>query len=260
MLFSILLWADDNVDWDKKPVTICLDSETEWPPYYYHPVNDKGQIDSTVHVGASIDLIKRVFDVLEMDYVLKQMPWPRVLAAMKNNDGQEFCEMGWDMSINEDRIAWLLFTEPIYKIQSGGFYSKEKLPDLESFWGLAQLFSYNICGIRGYDYAPIESLISIRVGREQQALDLIALGRCDIFVSTIEPIVYGAKLGLYKLDENTTYLVGKGFDRVMHATVSVASTRAAWLHKKVGQALKELRLSGETDEIYKQYLEKGTGF
>ena len=188
------------------------------------------------------------------------MPWPRVLSALNDIDSREYCEMSWDMSLNEERLTWLLFTEPIYKIQSGGFYNKEKLPGLDSFWGLAQLFSYDMCGIRGYDYSPIESLISIRVAREQQALDLVALGRCDIFISTIEPIVYGAKMGLYEVDENTSHLVGNGFERVMHAVVSSASPRAEWLHKKIGKALKGLRESGETQKIFRKYIEDGTGF
>lgn len=241
-----------------KPVIICLDSETEWPPYYYHPAN--GQSEEEEHVGASIDLIHRVFEVLGIPFVIKQMPWPRVLAALNDPDSREFCEMSWDMSLNEDRLTWLLFTEPIYKIQSGGFYNKEKLPDLDSFWGLAQLFSYDICGIRGYDYSPIENLISIRVAREQQALDLVALGRCDIFISTIEPIVYGSKMGMYKLDENTDYLIGSGFERVMHAVVSAASPRGQRLHKRVGEALKQLRSAGEIERIFKKHLAKGTGF
>lgn len=242
------------------PVVICLDSETEWPPYYYHPKNSAGEIDRTRHVGASIDLIARIFEYLDKDYELRQMPWPRVLAAMQGIEGTELCEIGWDMSVNEDRLSWLLFTEPIYKIQSGGFYNKEKLPNLKSFWGLAQLFSYKICGIRGYDYSPVDSMVSIRVAREQQALDLLMLERCDVFLSTIEPIVYGAELGLYQVDPSIHHIVGKGFDRVMHATVSLASPRAQDLHRQLSQALAELRGSGEIEQIFKKYLPGGTGF
>jgi len=262
LLFPILCAAALNSENQQaiSPVVICLDSETEWPPYYYHPVSSQFDEEVVEHAGASIDLIHRVFEILDIPFVIKQMPWPRVLAALNDPDSREYCEMSWDMSLNEDRLTWLLFTEPIYKIQSGGFYNKEKLPDLDSFWGLAQLFSYEICGIRGYDYSPIEGLISIRVAREQQALDLVALGRCDIFISTIEPIVYGSKMGMYHLDENTDYLVGSGFERVMHAVVSAASPRGEWLHKQLAVALKQLRISGETGRIFKKYLAKGTGF
>jgi len=241
-------------------VIICLDSETEWPPYSYHPLGEDGEVDSSRHVGASVDLIEKVFSVIDIDFEVRQMPWPRVLAALKGIDGTELCEVTWDTSVNEERLSWLMFTEPIYKIHSGGFYNKEKLPDLDSFWGLAQLFSYNMCGIRGYDYSPIDGLLSTLVAREQQALDLVALGRCDIFVSTIEPIVYGAKLGLYKMDENTVHLIGKGFDRIMHAAVSKASPRAKELHNKISNVLGQLRKSGEIERIFVKYLPSGTGF
>ncbi len=246
-------------DLKTQPVVICLDSETQWPPYYYHPV-DEHEGKTTHREGASIDLIHRVFDELAMPFVIKQMPWPRVLEALKKPSKDEFCEVSWDMSLNEERLDWLLFTEPIYQISTGGFYNKNKLTGLDSFFGVAQLFSYEICGIRGYDYTPIDSLISIRVAREQQALDLVALGRCDVFVSTVETIVYGAKMGIYKLNENTDYLVGRGFERIMYAVVSTASPRAKQLHKQLNKALKQLKLSGETEVIFKKYIEKGTGF
>lgn len=244
ILFLLCLFAA-SAAYAEGAVSICVQAGLRWVPYSYQ---EAGQED--VFKGASIDVIREVFAELEMDYYLQPLPWGRVLQTLRDKEG---CDVVWDMSKNNTRIAEVLFTEPLYGVQVGAFYSKVHNPNMKTYKGVLGLLDYNVCGIRGYNYEPVEELVSIFASHRRQALELLARGRCDIFVGAYEPVFHGAQLGLFEVEKDIEFVHGAAFDRTLHAGVSRNAFRANELHEKLNKVLRKLRKSGRLAQIYAQH-------
>ncbi len=229
-----------------EPVYICVQEGLRWAPYSFQESNQQEELK-----GGSIDVIDAVFDDLNMQYQLRPLPWGRVLNELRSESG---CEVAWDMSKNTKRKVDILFSEALYEIHVGAFYSKAHNPNMKTLRGALGLLDYKVCGIRGYNYAPIEDLITIYTSRRQQALELLARGRCDIFVGAYEPVFHGERLGYLNVDKQIEFVHGAAFDRAMYVGVSRHSSRANSLLQQINQSLKKLKSTGKFQQIMSQHL------
>ncbi len=244
-------------------VRICY-HEGEWPPYIYFK-REKGKTDKSVVVGATVELFNEVFKRIGLSYSTTMGPWKRCLYEVTHFDKNKKFEMFTNGSYNEDRAEKYYITTALYKTQQGLFYSTKKFkipPKIES---AADLKNHSVCGILGYNYTMYRKLgVTNNIDTAAQGLahvlKKVAGQRCDFFPSPMEPILAGKKYGVYKYSDDIAAIrIPWAGTTTFHAFISKKSARAFELYTKINHEIQILQGSGESDEIFKKWLEEGDG-
>lgn len=242
-----------------KPVQVC-DDGAEWPPYiYYQRVG--GLPNKEVLEGATKDLMDRMFELAKLEYSVRLLPWKRCLNEVTTG---ETYEMLSNAGSNDERLAAYHRSIPIYATTAGVFYSASKFSDGIVLEQASDLNKYKLCGIGGYNYemyhrAGVKKEIDTGTQNAPATFSKVMLGRCDIFLSIIEPIFGAAAINQYQIPEGLTHNTVPGIEPTkFYLWVSKKSPRAQEILDKINKALIELQGSGEAELIYKKYLPGGT--
>lgn len=193
------------------------------------------------------------------------MPWKRCLHEVTNFDQQQKYEMTFNASYNEDRASKYYITSPLYRTRQALFYSTKRFPTLPKIPFGTTLKDYRLCGILGYNYtmyrkAGVTNDIDTRARGLASVLDQIDNNRCDFFPFPLEPISAGKRLGVYHYSDNISAIeIPWAGTTTFHAFIAKSSPRAFELYTQINQELQILQGSGESDEIFKQWLENGDG-
>jgi polar amino acid transport system substrate-binding protein len=239
-----------------QPVKIC-DDDSEWPPYSYFP-RVEGKADRSHLTGAMIDLIGKIFELIQMDYSITAIPWKRCLYEVATFAQNQTYEMAIEGTLNEERLNRYYVTTYVYTTTGGYWYSKTKFPRGPSVKGPEDLKNYSLCGIFGYNYAgygvPPE-LISSWPKTYQAAFNMLSLGRCDLFLSNIPTVLGKVTMGKLILPEGVVGKKVPGLESgTFHIFIAKTSPRALMLLTNVNQALHVLTFRGVTDAIFNKYL------
>jgi polar amino acid transport system substrate-binding protein len=239
-----------------QPVKICDDSR-EWPPYSYFP-RAEGKADTSKLTGAMIELVDKIFELIQMDYTITAIPWKRCLHEVANFAQSQTYEIAIEGTLNEERLNNFYVTTYVYTTTGGYWYSKKKYPQGPTVKRPEDLRNYNLCGIFGYNYAGYgvsPDLISSRPKNYQAAFTMVSLGRCDLFLSNIPTALGKVTLGELTIPEE---VVGEKVPGVelgtFHIFIAKTSPRAQTLLTNINQAIHVLNFRGTTDVIFNKYL------
>lgn len=235
----------------KKPqsISICED-ENEWPPYsYFLRVNGK---KSQKLAGYAVDVIDEILTRNQISYHIDLIPWARCMAVAAL--GKQY-QMVLNLSYSPERMQALLFSRPYYATTVYYYYSKRHHPDGLPLKGPADLKSFRLCGLRGYNYAGY--------GIDTRAIDqgagdfpaLIAkmhLGRCDLFLEKNEIMTAYAAIGRdYLADPDIGRAPMPGMKPgQFHFGVSRQYPEAEALRDLINQELIRMEDSGRLQEIW----------
>ncbi|MCL9780923.1 transporter substrate-binding domain-containing protein [Vibrio sp. S4M6] len=245
-------------------VNICNDN-AEWPPYTFHP-RDNGKADKSSLVGASYDTLKVIFQQAGMKMEMKMIPWKRCLDEVQNYAKKGQFELFMDGSSNDERMSKYIRTEAFYQTNQGYLYSTKKFPSGPEVKKVSDLNKYKVCGIAGYNYETymkngLTAEIDTRAKSPKNVLQKLSAGRCDIFLSAIEPILGGNLVGQITFTPDIKYAVLNELPKTkFYAWVSKGSPRSAQLVETINNGLNKLKADGELDKIFKKYTATGTGF
>lgn len=246
-----------------EPVHICY-HDGEWPPYIYFQRQNK-TVNTSVVEGATVTLFNKIFRRLKLDHSITMMPWKRCLHEVTTFNQQQKYEMTFNASFNEDRASKFYITSPLYRTRQALFYSTKKFTTPPTITSGADLKGYRLCGILGYNYtmyrkAGVINSIDTSARGLSNVLEQIANNRCDFFPSPMEPISAGKKLEVYNYSDHISAIeIPWAGTTTFHAFIAKSSPRALELYTQINQELQILQGSGESDEIFKQWLENGDG-
>ena len=219
-----------------------------------------GEVINGEAVGASVDFMREVFSRAGLHYEVKYLPWIRIQSSLKSYQDKQPCEVTWDVTQVDGREDWLYFSIPVYRTRAGFFYSSKFNPKPFALKNVVDLLDYRVCGIRSYEYGVLEKAIDFKVNKEQQALDLVAIGRCDLFYSAIEPIIQGGEqYNTYQIASDIQFTVIPFIDSKWHVVVSRASPRGETLYRLINQVIQTMQEAGDSELIYQQKVLGGTG-
>lgn len=238
------------------PVAICLGSANPWPPYTFSKPNSNDNNPEAL-TGAAFDLVQTALKMAKFDYRIQFMPWSRVQAEMAEFGKNKQCELTWDASFNPERAEKFYFSTPLYRTHLGVFYSRKKFstpPKIEN------LHSHDVCGVIGYNYSPynLGSQMTL-VNSVQQALGMVAAGRCDLFPGEIEVVKASAAINVITLEDSVESIPLPGLTKTFYAIVAKTSPRAAELAVQLNQAIIALQASGEAENMFHRYQSEGAG-
>ena len=152
---------------------------------------------------------------------------------------------------------------PIYKTRKGVFYSSRKYPAGIPISKLSDLNNFDICGIHGYnseymytgDGLKKDKKIDTGAKSVHDALRKIASGRCDLLLTSIEPVYGAAQIGKYNIPKYISVIPMSEMEpTTFHIFISRSSPRAYELLTKINQAILILQHNGVSKEIFKKYL------
>ena len=239
-----------------QPVQICDDS-AEWPPYSFFP-RPPAKAEQPVLTGAMVELVERIFALIKMDYRITAIPWKRCLHEVADFGQRRNYEMAIEGTLNEKRLEAFYMTAPVYTTTGAYWYSTQRFPQGPKIDSPADLRGYRLCGILGYNYTGYQipdGLVKIRPTTYQAALRMVALGRCDLFLSNIPTVVGKTQLAELTLPDG---IEGKRVPSLpsgtFHIFIAKSSPRAQTLLAEVNQAILTLAYRGITDDIFRKYL------
>jgi len=239
-------------------VKIC-DDGAEWPPYmYYERVN--GEINTQNIIGAVKELFDEAFMRSDLTYSVELIPWKRCMAEVENFDKTQNYEVFSNGGYSPQRTELYWPSIPLYVTHRGVFYSEKKYPQGPPITTKADVVDYKICGVLGYDYADILEWgdnITIYQGAKSNdaVLQQIDKGRCDIMITSMEPIYGAVAIGKYTIPEGIRSFPMPGLTvSTFHFWVSKKSPRAFELVTRLNTAIMEVIYTQDYTRIFTKYL------
>lgn len=243
-----------------QPVSIC-DDEAEWPPYiYYSRVN--GKPDKSKLTGATVELFDEVFKLIGMKYSIQLRPWKRCLMEVHRFGQNQKFEVFTNGSFSMERADKYYISTSIYETHKGVFYSKKQYPNGLPIRKLSDLNNFDrIDGVLGYTYEEykLNSNKNIYQGAPNISASLKRLSsqRCDILLSSLEPVYGGEAIAKYIIPPDIDSMVVPGIETTtFHMFVSKSSPRAYELVTRLNQAILILQHNGVSKRIFRKYLSK----
>ncbi|WP_163834174.1 substrate-binding periplasmic protein [Spartinivicinus ruber] len=216
-----------------EPVKIC-DDEGEWPPFIYYS-RSAGKLDKNTIIGASVELIEAAFKLTNFSYTLQMIPWKRCLDEVHHYGTRGKFEVFLNASFSMERAEKYYATTPIYHLNSGVFYSKDRFPKGPKINQPSDLNNYKLCGVLGYNYEYLYTKYglvkskTINQGAPSifSVLTMIANNRCEIFENSLEPIYGAVLIDKYKLPHNIASAPLPHADKIhYHIYIAKTSLRA----------------------------------
>jgi len=174
-------------------VHIC-DDDAEWPPYLYYQRQD-GRKGAPVR-GYSADVVAAIFARHGTAYSIELLPWKRCLQELRV--GTRY-QMLLSASSNPEREAEFLLSRPYYTTHDHYFYSRRAHPHGLALRRPADLNRYALGGISGYANSQLEGVdktAMIRTGNYVALVNMLRLGRGEVFAEDIEVIDGMSRLGI----------------------------------------------------------------
>jgi len=147
-------------------------------------------------VGMSVELIKLIFDDLQIPVTTKILPWARSIKNLKEGEIDAILTFFH----SEERATYATFTVPYTTVGTSVFVHKGKT---FPFYSWHDLISYRGVAIRGdslgenFDQFAKEKLNLSKVGTVDQLIKMLVAGRTDYVVYAKNSLLFKArKLGL----------------------------------------------------------------
>lgn len=233
-------------------IAICEDG-SEWPPYTYFERREGKKSERII--GFAVDVVHDIFSRNGLQYSLELIPWARCQAEVRL--GKNF-QMALNLSYSEERARNYLLTRPYYQTTSYYFYSRRHNPNGLPIHSVADLKSYAVCGLLGYNYTGY----GLKPGEvDQQARDFPAViaklhnRRCDLFVEKLEIMTGFLVIGEpFLQDKDLGRAAIPGMEQApFHMAISPAMPQASALRKLLDEELLKMENSGKLKLLWQKY-------
>lgn len=236
-------------------VKVC-DDTSPWPPFSYPAPIQKGQI-TIRYTGAMVEFLEVLFAEINLEYTLKHKPWKRCLEELKNSSGPDDIEIVINASSNPERVKNYHVSKPIYHLNPGVFYSIHRYPKGLDLKSPGDLKKYKICGVRGYNYQEyglVDSDLFFVSGTLKKILKMVGTGRCEVVVSSIEPVL-GSKLFGDSILPNNVRIIKIPYSKAspFHLLIARNSSRGLRLLEQMNFAIDKLMKDGTWARIMNKY-------
>jgi len=248
--------------YSSEEVKIC-DDIAEWPPFtYYKRINNK--VDKSQLEGATVELVKHIFDEINMKYSISLIPWKRCTSLVDKYNKAHKYEMFLDATYTKERAQKYYITLPIYSTQNVIWFSKKKYTKKELLNKIEHdVNSIRFCDAHGYEVEKyykvlgVDRNISIDVGAKDQCAVLrkISLGRCDAMVASKVPIFGYNVIGKCNIPKDITFITIDKFKKTnFYIFIAKTSPRGKQLLEKINKAIIKLKKDGTYKRIFSKYL------
>lgn len=241
-------------DLSGKVVTFCAE-DGEWPPFNFF-LRENG-VKTNQSVGYDLDVLRAI--LIKHDIVAKFeiIPWKRCLNLTKRGRYDAILSA----SLNPERVASFITTEPYYSITPSYFYLRQDYPSGLSFQSVLNIDSKNICGRQGYNYVNFgfDNRQVQRVAKDHDTLIKMTIARrCKVFLARYEIFFGLTYLGLpTSLHKKLAYKNIPNIEpETFHVLISRRFKYSSELKLIIDNGVAELKKSGELENILRKYIPK----
>jgi polar amino acid transport system substrate-binding protein len=246
ILILMLVLGEQSLIWAKQAVTIYGDND--YPPYSY--------IEDNKPKGIYVDVLKLVFTKMpDYEVSFSMVSWNFGLACIKRGE----CMALFPPYIAENRLPWMLYSEPILSEQVVVFGKKEKLKG-KTKWP-QDFFGYHMGLNRGFHYRAMGGKSfadACRTGKiklqEAESNDLnlrkLEKDRIDFYLNDrlIDISMYPSIVRGIVVKKNLGHL---GFTRNDAKFKFLSDFR-----KQFNSNIKEIKASNQIEKIIQRYIKK----
>ena len=237
-------------------VRIC-DDTSPWPPFSY-PLPGETDPANPARTGAMTEFLDIILADAGFDHTVTLRPWKRCLEEVKNSAGPPEFEIAINSSYSAQRAADYHVSAPVYTTTPAAFFSADSFPDGLKLSSLEDLKGLNVCGVRGFSYEEYglsSADLSSTAGSLESVIKMVSGGRCDVVVSSAEPIL-GAKLvGEPITPPNVKVAPVPGVtSATFHILIAKGSPRGETLLARINEAIAKRKADGTWEEIFSRYL------
>ncbi|WP_165602683.1 substrate-binding periplasmic protein [Candidatus Terasakiella magnetica] len=231
-------------------VRICHGSGG-YPPYHFYPQGvNEGKMS-----GLTIDVLKPLFEVLDMPYDVNPIPWKRCYKHTLSGQGFDIIADG---SYNLERANLFYYSTPLYTLTPTLFTKIDETKQARPITKPEQLKKLQLCANRGTNlmgYGVVKSDISNETSSIRNGLEMLDKGRCEGFLS-LQEIVSGH----YYMDKGNSLPSGISASPItyakawtMHLIISRHAKNAKDLTFRINQEILRLQHNGVIDKIAQKY-------
>lgn len=260
-IFLVYFFSLSNI-YAQDTIEVCTDN-SDWAPFTYYE-RDKDGIKADKFTGASVDALKAISKITGLKFNISGYPWKRCLKSVEVYEKVKKFEAFMDGTQSKDRDAKYLRTDPFYATTLGVFYSTDRFPKGLTISKRKELKPYKVCGIHGQNYEIYKKLgIKLDEGSKDinSVLQKVLGGRCDLYVSSLEPVLGDILLGNLTIpDDKLKYIQIKTKENnLFYFWISRQSPRAEEIVNSMNYAIRKLKTEGKWEDIYKNYIPTGSG-
>ncbi|WP_165773586.1 substrate-binding periplasmic protein [Zooshikella ganghwensis] len=236
-------------------VKIC-DDEIEFPPYTFFERDSQGT--KTNLVGVTHDLLKEIFNHIDLTYKVDLVPWKRCIFEVEKYDTRKTYEMFSTGSYFLKRASKYYATAAYGVVNQGIFYSTQQHPDGINVNSIKDLQQFTqVCGVLGYSYRAYKLTDESKFMRAPSivaGLKMLGSNRCQIMPLGIE-VAQGVQLiEQYRIPKTIKVIrINAIKPTTFHLYISKSSPRAFEIYTKVNQQLVRMIHTGEVDKIHQKY-------
>ncbi|MDT9001639.1 transporter substrate-binding domain-containing protein [Paucibacter sp. APW11] len=239
-------------------VRVC-DDANEWPPFsYYERIG--GQPGKRLQ-GFSVELLQTIFQRHQIRHTIELLPWKRCLQEVR--EGQRF-QMLMSATVNAERRRDYLLSEPYYTTLAHYFYLKSRFPQGLQLSSSAELGRYVLGGIRGYAYPRVPAELRERMqrtGSYPALFGMLRLGRVDLLVEGLEPMLGLAKTGVLQLQDDPDLAwapLPGATPEPFYMLFTAQQPAGTALQALVNDELRQMQHSGELQKLLARHLPAAT--
>lgn len=227
-------------------VTLVAD---EWCPYNCQPYSRNR--------GFMIDIAEHIFNKhgVKVNYLI--LPWARAILEVRKGNYSAIVGAG------RQEVPDFIFPDSAFGKAEHTFYVSEASALNWKFEGLNSLKKVKLGAIRGYSYGSLNrnyiarnrknrKLVEIVSGETglQQNIDKLLMGRIDVLIE--DHSVFSYYLREHHI-QNTFQIRGVADTEEVYIAFSPRITNAWKYSELISKGIKEMRTSGELDEIMQKY-------
>ena len=217
-------------------IRIHLGAEDSWPPYS----DELGQ-------GISTNIIKAAFAKSGLSPTFQIMPYSRVLHDLASGkiDG------GYNVTLQTSTKDKYLFGEiPLLTAEAYWFFRPKTFTKIQSIEDVPATFRVGV--IRDFEYGNIydshrHRFVEVRVTQQSQLIRMLKQGRIDAAIMFDQEAIHALKRMQWSDDTFEKRFLNHQGD--VYLAFSAKSPRARWLAQQLDKGLKELKESGEYDQL-----------
>ena len=233
-----------NLSSSSTALKVCWESELK-PPYLM-------QQDNKLLTGIAVEWLENILNSQNVPFENVVMPWKRCLLSLQRGH----VDIVPNSSYKKSRTLFANYSNELYRTHLDFFYLKNTHPKAQQLTKIEQFKSYNIGGVRGFNYSFYEDRLTIDTGASDRETLVRKLKkkRVDFAILQREVLASLYQHKQHELAEIASLPAPDNSFKAFYILTSLEHKQPNTLLSVINKGLKHLQTSGQYQATLNKYL------